>query len=100
MPESQGDDREDDDRMVAWGGRFYAAMHEYDTIRSEIRADLSEAVAAGDAMRADRLRRGLGFLTMELRKRSHRPYRGEAALLRLRLRLRFGPLIDTTTAAS
>jgi hypothetical protein len=92
MPESQAQDRADDaltEAIIAWGGRFYAAMREYGTIRSEIRADLSEAVAVGDRPRADRLRRALGFLTMELRKRSHRPYRGEAALLQLTLQ--YGP---------
>lgn len=92
MPEGQTDGRKDEaltEAMIAWGGRFYAAMREYDTIRSEIRADLSEAVAAGDAPRADRLRRALGFLTMEMRKRGRRSDRGEAALLRLKLQ--YGP---------
>ncbi len=65
--------RREDEVMDEWGRRFFAAMDEYKSVRQEIRADLAEAVAGGDAARADRLRRALGFLTVETRKRGNKP---------------------------
>ena len=89
MPESRISPDKDggqDEAMDEWGQRFFDAMAEYDSILREIRADLFEAVDAGDAMLTRRLRGALRFLTVELRKRSHKSYGEEPQMLRLRLR--------------